>query len=102
MSKTIVVIGATGGQGLPVVRHLLRSSTEHGSPSPSPWNVRALTRDINHKRAKELAALGIELVQGKCFIDSLYLSDSRDLHVLRLSPMGSWSYLTPLVSHNNL
>lgn len=65
MSKIIAVIGATGAQGLPVVRHLLRPS-EDGSPSP--WKVRALTRDPNHKRAKELEALGAELVQGALLV----------------------------------
>lgn len=92
MSRTIVVIGATGAQGLPVVRHLLRSSTEpgdgRGSPSPSPWKVHALTRDVNHKRAKELVALGAELVQGKCRIGLLVSSGSRAFWVLRLSYMS--------------
>ncbi|KAF8310289.1 NAD(P)-binding protein [Clavulina sp. PMI_390] len=61
MSKIIAVIGATGAQGIPTVKHLLRPS-EDGTPSP--WKVRALTRDPNHRRAKELEALGAELVQG--------------------------------------
>lgn len=61
MSKIIAVVGATGAQGLAVIKHLLAPS-EDGSPSP--WKVRALTRDPNHKRAKELQALGAELVQG--------------------------------------
>lgn len=72
MSKTIVVIGATGAQGLAVVRHLLRSvesipQDRDTSSSLSPWRVLALTRDPTHKRAKELQTLGAELVQGKCF-----------------------------------
>lgn len=54
--RVIVVIGATGAQGLPVVRHLLNGS--------APWKVRALTRDTTHHRAKELIAMGAELVEG--------------------------------------
>lgn len=61
MPQIIAVIGATGAQGLPVVKHLLASSK---TGSASPWKVRALTRDTNHKRAKELEALGADLVQG--------------------------------------
>lgn len=60
MSKVIAVIGATGAQGLPAVRHLLEAK----DGNPSPWKVRALTRDPNHRRAKELEALGVELVVG--------------------------------------
>lgn len=65
MSKVIAVIGATGAQGLPVIRHLLSSK----DGQTSPWKVRALTRDPNHKRAKELQSLGVELVVGgyPCF-----------------------------------
>lgn len=61
MSKTIAVIGATGAQGLPVVKHLLASC---GDGSPSPWKVRALTRSPDHERAKELESLGAEIIQG--------------------------------------
>ena len=33
--------------------------------SPSPYAVRALTRDTQSRRAKELAAKGVQLAQGK-------------------------------------
>lgn len=61
MSKIIAVIGATGAQGSVVVKQLLAASSDG---SPSPWKVRALTRSPNHARAKELEALGAEIVQG--------------------------------------
>lgn len=61
MSKIIAVIGATGAQGMAVVQDLLAPSKVG---STSPWRVRALTRNANHPRAKELEALGVELVQG--------------------------------------
>ncbi|PIL33065.1 hypothetical protein GSI_04514 [Ganoderma sinense ZZ0214-1] len=57
----ILVIGATGGQGMAVVDKLL-APAEDGSPSP--YTVRALTRDPNGRRAKELAKKGVELFQG--------------------------------------
>lgn len=59
--KVILVIGATGAQGIPIIKHLLKPS-EDGTPSP--YHVRALTRDPTHRRAKELEALGVELFQG--------------------------------------
>ncbi|KAF8310276.1 NAD(P)-binding protein [Clavulina sp. PMI_390] len=61
MSKIVAVIGATGAQGIPTIKHLLAPSA---SGAPSPWKVRALTRNPDHRRAKELRALGAELIQG--------------------------------------
>ncbi|KAF8319408.1 NAD(P)-binding protein [Clavulina sp. PMI_390] len=66
MSRVIAVIGATGAQGLPVIEHLLRPQ-EDGSPSP--WKIRALTRNAEHPRAKDLQSRGVELVQGS-FLDN--------------------------------
>ncbi|KAG6900125.1 hypothetical protein C0993_002660 [Termitomyces sp. T159_Od127] len=60
--KIILVIGATGAQGMKVIPALL-SPSENGAPSP--YAVRALTRDRNNKRAKELEALGVELFEGR-------------------------------------
>ena len=59
--KLILVIGATGAQGLAVIDALLKPA-EDGSPSP--YAIRALTRDPERRRAKELAAKGVELFKG--------------------------------------
>ncbi|KAL0572092.1 hypothetical protein V5O48_009870 [Marasmius crinis-equi] len=59
--KLILVIGATGAQGIPVVSSLL-APTKDGSPSP--YAVRALTRDPTHERALKLKAAGAELFEG--------------------------------------
>ncbi|TFY80844.1 hypothetical protein EWM64_g3162 [Hericium alpestre] len=59
--KLILVLGATGAQGLAVIDALLSPS---GDGSPSLYAVRALTRDPNGHRAKSLQAKGVELVQG--------------------------------------
>lgn len=59
--KQILVIGATGAQGLAVVDALL-APREDGTPSP--YTVRALTRNAKGSRAQELAAKGVELVEG--------------------------------------
>lgn len=59
--KIIAVIGATGAQGLPVVKHLLDSRDS----ATSPWKVRALTRDVGHRRAREMQAQGVELIEGR-------------------------------------
>jgi len=53
--KTIFVTGATGGQGGSVVRHLL---------ADGKFKVKALTRNPDSDKAKELKALGAELVKG--------------------------------------
>jgi uncharacterized protein YbjT (DUF2867 family) len=52
--RIIAVTGATGRQGGAVARHLLRDG----------WQVRALTRQPEGDRARALAALGAEVVQG--------------------------------------
>jgi uncharacterized protein YbjT (DUF2867 family) len=52
--NTILVTGATGRQGGALVKHLLAAQ----------WRVRALTRNPGGRAAKELAASGVEVVQG--------------------------------------
>ena len=53
-NRIIAVTGATGQQGGAVARKLLADG----------WKVRALTRDVEKPAAKELKALGAELVPG--------------------------------------
>ena len=53
--KMIVVAGATGAQGGGLVRAIL-NDTQGG------FAVRALTRDVNSEKARELASLGAEVV----------------------------------------
>ena len=60
--KLILVIGATGAQGIAVIDALL-APAEDGSPSP--YAVRALTRDPESKRAQSLAVKGVELFEGQ-------------------------------------
>ncbi|KAJ8481830.1 hypothetical protein ONZ51_g5764 [Trametes cubensis] len=59
--KLILVIGATGAQGLAVIDGLLKTAADG---SPSPYAVRALTRDPEGKRARELADRGIQIFAG--------------------------------------
>ncbi|KAH9928431.1 NAD(P)-binding protein [Amylocystis lapponica] len=59
--KLILVIGATGAQGVAVIDKLLEPC-EDGSPSS--YAVRALTRDPGSRRAKALAERGVECVRG--------------------------------------
>src|SRR5690242_17519010 len=54
-NKIIAVAGATGAQGGGLVRAIL-------SDPASGFAARALTRDVNSAKAKELAALGAEVV----------------------------------------
>lgn len=53
--KIITVFGATGAQGGGLARAILQDKN-------SPFGVRAVTRDINSDKAKELGQLGAELV----------------------------------------
>ncbi|THH29924.1 hypothetical protein EUX98_g4272 [Antrodiella citrinella] len=61
MSKLILVIGATGAQGLAVIDKLLEPCSDG---SPSPYRVRALTRDTGSRRAMMLASRGVECFKG--------------------------------------
>jgi uncharacterized protein YbjT (DUF2867 family) len=61
LSKLILVLGATGAQGRHVVNSLL-ARCEDGTPSP--YTVRALTRDPQGKRTLELRERGVEVVKG--------------------------------------
>jgi uncharacterized protein YbjT (DUF2867 family) len=53
--KMITVFGATGAQGGGLARAILQDAN-------SAFGVRAVTRDVNSDKAKELAQLGAELV----------------------------------------
>ena len=55
--KIIAVLGATGAQGGGLVRAIL------ADPSGG-FTARAITRDVNSDKAKELAKLGVEVVAG--------------------------------------
>ena len=54
--RTIAVVGATGAQGGGLVRAIL-------SDAGSSFAVRALTRDVNSPKARELAGLGAEVIE---------------------------------------
>lgn len=69
-AKLILVIGATGAQGLAVIDALLAPSTDG---SPSPYAVRALTRDPQSRRAQSLKAKGVEVAQGKMLHPSVQI-----------------------------
>ena len=56
-SPLLVVLGATGNQGGSVIAHYL-------SLSPSPYALRAVTRDIFSAKAVSLASQGVEVVAG--------------------------------------
>ena len=53
--KIIAVVGATGAQGGGLVRAILNDKN-------SGFTVRAITRDVQSDKAKELAAPGAEVV----------------------------------------
>lgn len=68
-TKLILVLGATGAQGLAVVDALLAPASDG---SPSPYSVRALTRNPQNERALSLKARGVEVLQGAPFTPSLW------------------------------
>ncbi|MFL6248290.1 MAG: NmrA/HSCARG family protein [Thermoanaerobaculia bacterium] len=53
--KIIAVVGATGAQGGGLVRAIAADPN-------GPFTARAITRDVNSDKARELAALGVEVV----------------------------------------
>jgi uncharacterized protein YbjT (DUF2867 family) len=70
VKKLILVIGATGAQGTAVVNALLAPAEDGG---PSPYAVRALTRDTSSAGSQTLMEKGVECVQGTvyCSIDDV-------------------------------
>ncbi|KPJ94298.1 MAG: nucleoside-diphosphate sugar epimerase [Gemmatimonas sp. SG8_17] len=54
--KIIAVVGATGAQGGGLVHAIMEDKS-------SPFSARALTRNVNSNKAKELASMGVEVVQ---------------------------------------
>lgn len=54
MSKVIAITGATGAQGGGVANILLKTPG---------WKVRAITRNTNSDKAKDLTSRGAEVVQ---------------------------------------
>ena len=63
MSKLLIlVLGATGAQGRAVVNSLLAPS-EDGTPSP--YTVRALSRDPESKHVLSLREQGVEVFKGR-------------------------------------
>jgi uncharacterized protein YbjT (DUF2867 family) len=85
--KIIVVVGSTGAQGGGLVRAILQDST-------GEFVVRALTRDPNADKAKELAQLGAEVVA----------ADVDDIESLKRAFSGAygaycvtfyWAHLSP-------
>ncbi|KZP15168.1 NAD-P-binding protein [Athelia psychrophila] len=59
--KLILVFGATGRQGIHVVDALLAPCDDG---TPTPYAVRAFTRDPSGERAQQLSKQGIECVKG--------------------------------------
>jgi uncharacterized protein YbjT (DUF2867 family) len=55
--KVIAVVGATGAQGGGLVRAIVNDKN-------GAFSARAVTRDVHAAKAKELAALGAEVVEG--------------------------------------
>jgi len=78
--KLILVIGATGGQGLAIIDALLAPCNDG---SPSPYAVRALTRDPSSRRARELTAKGVECVKGS-------FDDPNTLRAALKGAYGAW------------
>ena len=60
--KLILVIGATGAQGLAVIGGLLAPNADG---SPSLYSVRALTRDPSSRQALSLSKKGVECFKGQ-------------------------------------
>ncbi len=85
--KIITVFGATGAQGGGLVRAICNDSN-------SEFTARAVTRDPNSDKAKELAKLGAEVVYGD-------LSDSASVHKALKGAYGAffvtffWAHFSP-------
>jgi uncharacterized protein YbjT (DUF2867 family) len=79
--RVIVVTGATGLQGGAVARHLLSGG----------WQVRALTRSPQGEKARALAALGADVIQGD-------MADPASLRPVFAGAYGVFSVQNPMIS----
>ena len=79
--RIVVVTGATGRQGGAVARHLLSEG----------WRVRALTRRPGSQRARELAALGADVVGADMAVRGTLSRAFRDAY-------GVFSVQNPMIS----
>ncbi|HEV7487317.1 MAG TPA: NmrA/HSCARG family protein [Thermoanaerobaculia bacterium] len=85
--KIIAVVGATGAQGGGLVRAI-------ASDPDGPFIARAITRDVNSDKARELAALGAEVVAGD-------VDDAESLRRAFLGAYGAycvtffWNHFSP-------
>ncbi|KAF9510661.1 hypothetical protein BS47DRAFT_1347594 [Hydnum rufescens UP504] len=70
--KIVAVVGSTGTQGGGVARALLKEGT---------FAVRALTRNVDSKKAQDLKALGAEVVA----------ADLEDVESLKIAFKGAWA-----------
>lgn len=59
MSKILAVIGATGQQGSSIINYVL-----HDPELSQKYKIRAITRDVNSEKAKQLKEEKVEVVQG--------------------------------------
>ncbi|ARZ66812.1 NmrA/HSCARG family protein [Streptomyces sp. HU2014] len=82
IDRWVLVLGATGRQGGSAARHLL----DRG------WAVRALVRDPEHPRARELQAKGVRLVKGS-------LDDPAAVRAAVAGAYGVFTVFTP--THGN-
>ena len=78
--KLILVLGATGAQGRAVVNSLL-APLEDGTPSP--YAVRALSRDPESKHALSLREQGVEVFRGRSPMYRRVERSSMDLDCVR-------------------
>ena len=90
--KLVLVIGATGAQGLAVIESLLKPCEEH---TPSPYAIRALTRDPNSRRAQELTRRGVEVFPGNTPV-CIYYCPSVGTPLAELSPRQAHLMIFPL------
>ena len=59
MSKILAVFGATGLQGSSVINHVL-----HDPELSQQYKIRAITRDVNSEKAKQLKEEKVQVIQG--------------------------------------
>ncbi|KAF7367652.1 NAD-P-binding protein [Mycena sanguinolenta] len=99
-SKLILVIGATGAQGRAVIDALLAPDA---SGHPSPYTVRALTRDPSSTFAQELTKRGVECVKGS-FTDYAAYAGMRIYEVTKRVPSLRhyvWSNIRYVLKNGN-
>lgn len=96
MNKTVLFIGGTGAQGVPVVKGVCTSVISQARlthlqalATDSRYNIRVLTRSASSKEAKDLASLsGVSIFEGNSYDETTLRQAFKDINCVFANTNG--------------